>query len=149
MPTLPVFDYVEELDCFVINPVFAGVVVKLGLNEWHPAVWVGRYFALDNDFGEHWFDNWPERDALQEQAEALGYDKGELMVVVPFRFKDDEDGPCHSDDQRKRFWTDVLKSLRLSLETIIEEARQYKYPELTTNELEEAIEEVTQLVAKS
>lgn len=147
MTTLPVFDYLEELDCFLVNPIFSDVVCQLHLNEWHPAVWVGRYFTMDNDFGEHWFDNWNEREALRERAEKLGYSYEQLMVIAPFRFQDGEDGPRHSDDQRKRFWMDVLKSLRLSLETLFEEARQHKHLELTAEELEEVICNIRQQFA--
>lgn len=35
----------------------------------------------------------------------------------------ESDGPCHPPELRKRFWTDVLKSLELSYETLFEEAR--------------------------
>jgi hypothetical protein len=85
MTTLPVFDYLEELDCFLINPVFSNVVCQLHLNEWHPAVWVGRYFTMDNDFGEHWFEDWDEREALRERAEKLGYSYEQLPLSFPGR----------------------------------------------------------------
>jgi len=77
----------------------------------------------DNDYGEHWFDNWDEREGLDAQAAALGIDSSDLMVVAPERFADGDDGPCHPSELRKRFWTDVLKSLELSYDLLFEEAR--------------------------
>src|SRR4051812_6273549 len=120
---IKVFDYITELDCFVVNKEFAEIIDELGLNEWSEVVWIGRYFTLDNDYGEHWFDNWDERHLLEERAMALGYQYESLMVIDPQRFQNGVDGPCHTEQQRKMFWTDVCKSLSLSLETIFEEAR--------------------------
>ena len=91
--------------------------------EWSPVVWIGRYFTRDNDFGEHWFDNHDERDKLEGKAKQLGYDSDELLIVVPERYQDGKDGPCHSPELRKKFWTDVFSSLHLSLDTLFEEAR--------------------------
>ena len=54
---IPVFKYIPEIDAFILDPTFKRIANELGLNEWHEVVWIGRYFALDNDFGEHWFDN--------------------------------------------------------------------------------------------
>jgi hypothetical protein len=79
---------------------------------------------MDNDFGEHWFDNWEEREALKPKADALGIDIADLMVVVPGRFSDGRDGPCHSETFRKTFWTDVLKSLELSYDLLFDRARR-------------------------
>jgi hypothetical protein len=53
----------------------------------------------------------------------LGIDVGDLLIVVPERLTGGDDGPCHPPEVRKRFWTDVLKSLELSYETLFEEAR--------------------------
>ena len=125
MKTIRVFKYIEELDAFVITPEFRALSDTLGLNEWHPAVWIGRLFALDNDFGEHWFDNWDEREAREAAATLLGLDTADLMIVVPARFKDGADGPCHSDSQRKHFWTNVLNSLELDYDLIFEEAHLF------------------------
>ena len=96
MATIRVFKYIEELDAFVVTDKFKELMDKLGLTEWHPAVWIGRLFTLDNDYGEHWFDNWDEREALEARANELGIDSSELMVIVPDRFIDKKDGPCHS-----------------------------------------------------
>ena len=120
---LKVFRYLAELDCFVVEQEFQRICDYLDVTEWHAAVWIGRLFTLDNDFGEHWFDNWDEREALEEKARTLGYDSSELFIIVPARMKDGRDGPCHADEIRKRFWKDVLSSLTVSLELIIEEAR--------------------------
>jgi hypothetical protein len=124
MPTVRVFTYIEQLDAFVITDEYRRLADHLGLIEWHPAVWIGRLFTLDNDYGEHWFDNWEEREALEAQAQKLGLASDELMIIVPERFKNDYDGPCHTPALRKQFWTDVLKSLELSYDTLFEEARQ-------------------------
>lgn len=122
---IQVFKYIPELDAFVCTPEFQAIVGFLGLAEWTPVVWICRYFGMDNDYAEHFFDNWDERKAIEEKAKEMGYnDYSELLIVVPERFKDGKDGPCHSNEMRKRFWTDVMKSLKLSLETIIEEARE-------------------------
>lgn len=119
-----VFDYIEALDCFVVNPEFKELIYDLGLNEWNEVVWIGRYLTLDNDYGEHWFDNWDERERIEELALKLGYKHEDLMIIEPTRFANGKDGPCHADVERKRFWTDVCKSLSLSIHTIVSEARR-------------------------
>ena len=127
--TFQVFDYIGEIDAFVINKSFEEVVRYLGIYEWHAAVWIGRYFTLDSDYGEHWFDNWHLRDEREAKAHALGIAYDDLMVIDPGRFKMQDfgrDGPCHSDEQIRLFWTDVLKSLKVSLALMIEEARKNK-----------------------
>jgi DnaJ-domain-containing protein 1 len=96
----------------------------MGLTEWHAAVWIGRLFMLDADYGEHWFDNWDEREALAARAEALGIDPSDLMILSPDRMASGDDGPCHPPELRKRFWTDVLKSLELSYDLLFGVARE-------------------------
>ncbi len=149
MPTtLKIFDYMPDLDCFVINPRYRAIADQLGLNEWHAAVWIGRLFILDNDYGEHWFDNWDLREQLKNQAEERGLDSSELMVIDPARFETGDDGPCHTPEFRKRFWTDVLKSLTLDIELLFDEAREQnaqteKYvPEEFIADLEMRIEQI-------
>jgi len=117
-----IFKYISELDCFVVNPEYKTIADRLGLTEWNEVVWIGRFFTLDNDYGEHWFDNWDERDQIEQKAKSLGINYDDLLIINPDRFKNNIDGPCHSDLERKNFWTDVLKSLDLSLETIIWES---------------------------
>jgi hypothetical protein len=81
-----IFDYLADLDCFVISEPYRQIADELGLSEWHPAVWIGRLFTLDNDYGEHWFDNWDLREQL-EPAAARGHLRTEdLMIVDPERF---------------------------------------------------------------
>lgn len=121
--TIRIFRYIEELDAFVVSDEYKRIAEALGLAEWHPAVWIGRLFTLDNDYGEHWFDNWDEREGRAAKAAELEIEADELLIVVPERFSDGGDGPCHPPELRKRFWTDVLKSLELSYETLFEEAR--------------------------
>jgi len=123
MPKIKIFKYIEQLDAFVPTEEYRQIAEELGLMEWNPVVWIGRLFILDNDYGEHWFDNWEEREALEKEAEKLGIQSHELLIVVPDRFKNDKDGPRHPPELRKKFWTDVLKSLELTYDTLFEEAR--------------------------
>lgn len=57
--TIKVFDYIEEIDAFTVTREFQN------LSD-HAAVWIGRLFLMDNDVGEHWFDNWDKREAIAE-----------------------------------------------------------------------------------
>ena len=125
MKRIKIFRYIEELDAFLVTDEYRQVANRLGLSEWHPVVWIGRLFTLDNDFGEHWFDNWTLREEKARAAERLGIASEALMVIDPERFKDDRDGPCHPAAFRKAFWTDVLISLELSYSLLFEEARQF------------------------
>ena len=127
--TVKVFEYFEELDAFTVTKEFAGISDLLGLTEWNYAVWIGRLFTLDNDYGEHWFDNWDERETLAGKAAQFGIDENDLLIVVPERFANGEDGPCNPPEIRKMFWTDVLKSLELSYETLFEKARIFNQRE--------------------
>jgi hypothetical protein len=74
MVRVRVFTYVEQLDAFVITAEYRYLADRLALTEWNPVVWIGRLFTLDNDYGEHWFDNWDEREALAGDAKKLGTD---------------------------------------------------------------------------
>jgi hypothetical protein len=111
-----IFKYLPGVDSFVVTDEYRVIAETLGLVEWNPVVWIGRLFILDNDYGEHWFDNWDLRDArgLNE----------EHFIIDPARFQNGKDGPCHSPAIRKQFWTDVLKSLELSLDLLCDVARQ-------------------------
>lgn len=119
-----VFQYLPHLDAFIVDETFADIVETLGLGEWNHVVFLGRYFMLDNDYGEHWFDNWDEREAIEEKSKESGFDSNELLIINPERMQNGMDGPCHSPRMRKLFWTDVLKSLKLSLDFLCEEARR-------------------------
>src|SRR5256885_16589805 len=109
--SLKIFQYIPELDCFVVTEHYRRVADYLGLAEGQPVVWIGRLFLLDNDYGEHWFDNWDLRDQLRPEAEKRGISYEDLLIIEPDRFQNGADGPCHSSEVRKRFWTDVLQSL--------------------------------------
>lgn len=124
MPSVRIFKYIEQIDAFVVSEQYHELAKTLGLSEWNSVVWIGRLFALDNDYGEHWFDNWKERSAVTDQACEMALLPEELMIIAPGRFKNDYDGPCHSDNFRKQFWTDVLMSMELSYNTLFEQARQ-------------------------
>lgn len=145
---IKVFKYIIELDCFDVTPEFKRISEELGLVEWNEVVWIGRFFLMDNDFGEHWLDNWNEREQAEEKAKQLGLISQYLFFIDPDRFKDEKDGPCHSSEQRKKFWTDVCKSLHLSIETIIAEAKMFneenkKRDEPYIQDLEERINQIT------
>ncbi len=118
MKQVKIFDYIPVLDAFYVTKEYKEIAEQLGLAEWTYVVWIGRLFTMDDDYGEHWFDNWDERAAIESKAKALGYDSDWLYIIDPTKFKDGKDGPCHSDAERKAFWTDVLKSLTLSIDTL-------------------------------
>jgi len=111
-----IFQYLPDDDAFLVTDEYRQIAETLGLTEWHPAVWIGRLFILDNDLGEHWFDNW---DLRADRGLSDGY-----LIIDPDRFQDGKDGPCNTPVLRKRFWTDVLKSLELSLDLLFDKARQ-------------------------
>lgn len=134
MKTIKIFKYIDQLDCFVVNPDYKTIADTLGLTEWNEVVWLGRYFAMDNDNGEHWFDNWSEKDKLFEKAKDLGIEYDKLLVIDPDRFKNGFDGPFHTNNERRKFWTDVLKSLELSIDTIIAEAMKFNNEREKTDE---------------
>lgn len=112
--SLKVFDYQPEKDCFTVTPLYIEVSDTLELSEWNPVVWIGRLFMLDNDFGEHWLDNWYDNQELGEYR------------IDPMRMHKGEDGPCNSISTRKLFWRDVLSSLSLSFELLSEKAREVR-----------------------
>lgn len=120
-----VFKYLPELDAFDVTDEYRAIADLLGLTEWHPVVWIGRLFTLDNDFGEHWFDNWDLREQNEDRASELGLDANTLFFIDPDRFQNGKDGPCHTAEFRKRFWTEVLDSLELSLALLFEEAHRF------------------------
>ena len=120
---IKVFDYLSDLDAFILTEQYRALATELNLIEWSPVVWIGRFFVLDNDYGEHWFDNEQLRARIEIEVEKRGYQIDDIYVINPERFKDGKDGPCHSSEHRKLFWTDVLQSLQLSLETLFDEAR--------------------------
>lgn len=150
-----IFRYVEPLDAFLVTDEYRSLAEKLGISEWHPAVWIGRLFALDNDYGEHWFDNWDEREGRAAKAAELGIDADDLLIVVPERFSDGGEGPCHPPALRKRFWSDVLTSLELSYETFFEEARLQNartktlVPHEHIDDLEERIRQIKTTVQRT
>lgn len=135
--------YIEPLDAFLVTDEYRCLSEQLGLAEWHPAVWIGRLFTLDNGYGEHWFDNSEEREAQAGGAAKLGINVDDLLVVMPERFARGDDGPCHPPELRKRFWTDVLKSLELSYDLLFEEARllNAKTKEIASSEYIEDLEQ--------
>ena len=120
---IKVFNYIEKLDGFVVTAEFKQICNHLGLFGWHGTAWMGRYFTLDNNYGEHWFDNWDLRAEKGATGKLLNIGEHDMLLIDPERFINKNDGACHTDIQRKAFWTSVLKSLRVSVDIIIEEAR--------------------------
>lgn len=121
MTKIKVFKYIPEYDAFETTKLFQSINGKLGLREWTPVVWITRLLCMDNDYGEHVFDNWDEREKIEDKHNIK--DASHLLIVCPNRFQDGKDGPCNTDKLRKLFWTDVFKSLELDIETIFEKAR--------------------------
>jgi hypothetical protein len=119
-----IFQYLPEVDAFDVTPEYRELADSLGLSEWNPVVWLGRLFALDNDHGEHWFDNWEAREARRALAERHGLDADRLLVIEPARFHRGSDGPCNSANLRARFWHEVLLSLELSIDLLFDKARE-------------------------
>jgi hypothetical protein len=148
MAGIRIFRYIEAIDAFVVTDAYRSLADTLGLTEWHPAVWIGRLFMMDNDYGEHWFDNWDQREVLAGPAAELGIDADDLMIIVPERLADGKDGPCHPPELRRHFWTDVLKSLELSYELCFEVARMQNartkelFPEESIEDLEQRIQRI-------
>ncbi len=120
---IKIFEYVEPMDGFITTTAYQALADELGLTEWHAVVWIGRLFLMDNDSGEHWFDNWDIRESKRETGNRLGYDVDVMFFLDPTRFQNGRGGPCHSDDVRKRFWTEVLQSLELDVTLLFDEAR--------------------------
>lgn len=138
--TIKVFNYIPDLDALNVTGEYREIADTLGLTEWNPVVWVSRLFTVDNDFGEHWFDDWELREQGEDRAKELGLDASTLFFIDPDRFQDGRDGPCHTPQFRKAFWTDVLRSLELSPALLFEEARNFnaQAKKLTDEHPEEA-----------
>jgi hypothetical protein len=100
LKTVKIFQYLDDLDCFVVSDAYRGIADQLGLTEWSPVVWIGRLFTLDNAYGEHWFDNWHLREQLELEAAQRGL----------------------SDE--------VLRSLELSYDLLADEARAFNQERL-------------------
>src|SRR5262249_28667709 len=95
IPVMPVaavrvFQYLQELDAFLPTTEYAALADELGLEDPTPIVWIGRLLTLDNNYGEHWFDNWEERQAIdRDRVTELGLDPDiidQLLIIVPERF---------------------------------------------------------------
>lgn len=140
-----------ELDAFIITDEYRNLADTLNLSEWNPVVWIGRLFILDNDFGEHWFDNWELREEKKEQSETMGISYEELMIIDPERFQDGRDGPCNSPELRKAFWTEVLDELHLSYTLLFDKARDenQKIKSVVPNEYLSDLEERISAIKKT
>jgi len=152
MAKIKIFQYIKKYDAFEVTPEYHYIASQLGLIEWTPVVWITRLLTMDNDFGEHVFDNWDERENLEKNFGIK--DASQLLIVAPWRFQDGHDGPCNTAEFRKRFWTDVLDSMHLSLETLFEKARTEKkewensvIPEKAISNLEARIKKIREKYA--
>jgi hypothetical protein len=106
--TVKVFHYVDALDCFVLDELYAQIAGKLGFAGRPAGEWIGRYLAPGNLSDGNLFGS--PSAALQEKAGQLGLANDELFVIDAGEF------------DRKKFLADVLRSLELSLEMIYSEA---------------------------
>ena len=102
-----------------------------------------------NDYGEHWFDHWEDRDELEEAALKLGIESYDLMIVKAETLSTEWDGSCHSREIRKMFWTQVLKSLKLDMQFLIalaceENQKVVERPDCYLPDLEQRIERLCQ-----
>jgi hypothetical protein len=64
------------------------------------------------------------------EAARRGLTEEDLLIIDPERFQNGKDGPCHAPALRKRFWTDVLRSLELSYDLLADEARTFNQERL-------------------
>jgi hypothetical protein len=82
----------------------------------------------------------------------MGFEEESVYMLDPSRFQNGKDGPCHSNEFRKQFWTDVLKNLKLNLWTLIEKGRQInekkRHSELLREEYDPNYEEKIQNLIK-
>ncbi|HIH11881.1 TPA: hypothetical protein HA241_06845 [Candidatus Woesearchaeota archaeon] len=121
--SVQVFSYVPALHAFVVNDNYKNISDRLGLEEWNPVVWLGRYFCLDNDYGEHWMNCDERRDQIMSEIRRLGLAPEQVYVVDADYFQQSGQDGVHSSELRGLFWRDLLSSLRLSYELLFEEAR--------------------------
>jgi hypothetical protein len=123
---MKVFVFHPQLQAFTYSPEYKNLAILLELG-WEARAWMGRLFAMDNDFGEHWLDSDEFVEDIRDAAEALGLDPDVvvLMRVDPRRMVDGSDGPCNSDEFRQRFWNEVMASLDLSPELVYQMARDF------------------------
>ena len=139
---------------FFCTKEFEQACAELNISEWHAAVWIGRLFARNQDFGEHWFDNWDEREELENFSLIFPKDEdySSLLIVVPRSFIQKSqscwscgekivkincpncqkelnikpDGPVYSEEVVKSFWIDVCESLIVSRKTLELVAKKYE-----------------------
>jgi catechol 2,3-dioxygenase-like lactoylglutathione lyase family enzyme len=142
-----IFRYLPEVDAFQLTPDYTALVEALHIGDWEAFAWLGRLFSLDNDVGEHWFDNWDLREQRAESAARHGLDTNTLLVVNPRRMADGRDGPCNTDEFRGRFWREVLMSLDLSEALIIAKARDFHSRLSDPSAVDEVLAELEERVA--
>lgn len=126
---IPIFQYHESLDGFTIHPAYQKWFISTGVLESPPVDWIGCLLCLDNGFGEILFENDALRVKHADQIHALGLDPSQVFFLEPKRFQTGEDGPCHTDEFRKSFWTQTLRQLRVTPELLQRlNTSQIQYP---------------------
>lgn len=126
--TIPILKYIGELDAFLPSDQYMEISGLLEIQEWTPVVWICRLLILDNDYGEHLFDNWNERELLEKNENWKKYEdigSEAFLIINPDSFQNGKDGPCNTPEFRKQFWTEVLKSMQLSLDLLFKKAREW------------------------
>jgi hypothetical protein len=89
-----IFRYYPEVDAFALTPEYEALAEVLDIAGWEAFAWIGRLFCLDNDVGEHWFDNWELRGQRAALAARHGLDADTLLIIDPRRMADGRD-QCH------------------------------------------------------
>lgn len=138
---IKIFDYRQDIEAFTVTKHYNAMACDLGLSEWNPVVWIGRLFCMDNDYGEHWFDNWELRERVRRKIALehipIDIDDEEILIIDPERFQDGHDGPCHTNEMRRWFWTNVLDSLYLDSELLFAKAIERNEHMKNTNDLQD------------
>src|SRR5262249_16986453 len=132
---------------FHLTPEYTSLAEAVQMEGWEAFAWLGRLFSLDNDVGEHWFDNWDLREQRAEAAARHGLDTNTLLIVNPRCMAGGRDGPCHTDELRGRFWKEVLMSLELSEDLIIAKARDFHGRLSDPSAVDEVLAELEERVA--
>jgi len=140
---IKIFNYISELDCFLINPDYKKITEKLNLSE---VAWIGRHFLLESSASENWMSKNAD-EKLAKKAVKLGLKTKELLVISAELFEREKDASFNNILERKGFWTDVLSSLELSADTIFNEAirvnsQRRKKDEKYLQDIEQRVEEI-------
>lgn len=123
--TIKVFKKLHNFNAYILEEKYKEICKTLGIIGWEQYAFIGRFFLMDNDSGEHWMDNWELRESISPSLPP-NLDESEILIIDPSKFQNKIDGPNHTNHERLSFWTDVLNSFHISLDTLINEARKNK-----------------------